>query len=103
MLFPSLVLAVGALGLTAHAQSTVKLTRPRRLTRFTQGHEDNDICWDRDGEDGFFSVIDTHNHFRPFGGPSVPFEQYLEWMTEHGILFSTMFGIGQLIKKSNPK
>ena len=37
--------------------------------------------------------------FRPFGGPSVPFFEYLQWMIDHGLLFSTMFGIGQLLEK----
>jgi len=73
----------------------------RKLTRFELGHEDNKKCWAREGEDGFYTVIDSHNHFRPFGGPPVPFEQYLSWMKKHGLLFSTVFGIGQLIKKSN--
>ena len=37
--------------------------------------------------------------FRPFGGPPVPFFEYLQWMIDHGLLFSTMFGIGQLLEK----
>ena len=59
-------------------------------------------CWDRSPDkDSFFSVIDSHNHFRPFGGPAVPFNTYLQWMHDAGILFSTVFGIGQLLKKKN--
>ena len=81
--------------------STHTLSR-RTLTRFRKNHEDNEICWNRKPEeDSFFSIIDTHNHFRPFGGPSVPFDTYFQWMEEAGMLFSTMFGIGQLIKKKN--
>ncbi len=37
--------------------------------------------------------------YRPFGGPPVPFYTYIQWMLDHGILFSTMFGIGQLLVK----
>ena len=33
----------------------------------------------------FFSVIDTHNHFRPFSGPAVPFDTYFQWMAERRI------------------
>ena len=33
----------------------------------------------------------------------MPYEQYLGWMKKHGLLFSTVFGIGQLIKKSRSK
>ena len=36
----------------------------RKLTRFELGHEDNKKCWAREGEDGFYTVIDSHNHFR---------------------------------------
>ena len=32
---------------------------------------------------------------RPFGGPPVPWETYIGWLKSHGILFSTMLGIGQ--------
>ena len=81
--------------------SSFTLSR-RSLNRFRRNHEENKKCWDRSTDkDSFFNVIDTHNHFRPFGGPAVPFETYLQWMQDAGILFSTMFGIGQLIKKKN--
>ena len=81
---------------------SIALERKRSLSRFTLGHEDNSVCWDREDDktDGWFSVVDAHNHFRPFGGPAVPFDMYLDWMSQHGILFSTVFGIGQLIHKS---
>ena len=36
----------------------------RTLSRFELGHADNAKCWDRTGKDGFYSVIDSHNHFR---------------------------------------
>ena len=71
----------------------------RTLARFTQGDPANSECWDRAGKDGYYSVVDTHNHFRPFGGPPVPFNTYLQWMREHGIVFTTMFGIGQRLFK----
>jgi len=74
----------------------------RRLTRFEKGHEDNRECWKRHGVDGFLSVIDAHNHFRPFFGPPVPWDTYIGWLKSHGILFSTMLGIGQQLLKKNP-
>ena len=64
----------------------------RRLTRFKAGHEDNNLCWERHGVDGFISPIDAHNHFRPFYGPPVPWNTYMDWMKNHGILFTTMLG-----------
>ena len=76
--------------------------RKKTLDRFRLGNAENEICWDRSPEeDSFFSIIDTHNHFYPFGGPAVPFNDYFQWMEDAGILFSTMFGIGQLIQKKN--
>jgi len=72
----------------------------RSLERFTKGSASNGQCWDRYGHDGFQTVVDVHNHFQPFEGPNVPFAEYMEWMTEHGILFSTMMGLGQKIQKS---
>lgn len=75
----------------------------RSVARFTKGSKENNICWDRDAAvDGFLSPIDGHNHFRPFGGPTVPFEQYIGWMIDSGIVFSTVFGIGQLLINKNP-
>ena len=32
--------------------------------RFKKGHPDHSMCWTRHGEDGFYSVVDAHNHFR---------------------------------------
>jgi len=74
----------------------------RRLTRFQVGHQDNQECWQRHGVDGFYSPIDAHNHFRPFFGPPVPWDTYMKWMKDHGILFTTMLGIGQQLMKRNP-
>ena len=72
---------MAAAALASDDDATVRRgLKRRRLSRFLNGHDDNSECWDRDGEDGFFSVVDSHNHFRPFGGPAVPFDLYLEWM-----------------------
>jgi len=73
----------------------------RRLNRFKVGNEENQECWERHGRDGFLSPIDAHNHFRPFFGPPVPWDTYMNWLKTHGILFSTMLGIGQQLKKKN--
>lgn len=81
---------------------TAETLARRKLTRFTVGHPDHSQCWTRHGVDGFYSVVDAHNHFRPFGGPPVPWDTYIDWMRSHGIIFSTMLGIGQqLIPRSS--
>jgi len=95
-----LMIPAGVVGLTDPLLSQETLER-RSLNRFLKNHENNTVCWERHGVDGFFSVIDSHNHFRPFEGPPVPFLTYLDWMMDHGLLFSTMFGIGQKIVKTN--
>ena len=60
------------------------------------------MCWDRSfHKDSFFSVVDAHNHFRPYGGDAVRFKTYLNWMQDAGVVFSTMSGVGQRIKKKN--
>jgi len=100
MMWGLVLLIPGVVGLTGPLLSEETLAR-RTLTRFMKNHSDHAMCWERHGVDGFFSMIDTHNHFRPFSGPSVPFLTYLDWMINHGILFSTMFGIGQKIVKTN--
>ena len=46
----------------------------RTVSRFTKDHPDNEVCWDRYGADGFYSVVDGHNHPTPFEGPGVPFD-----------------------------
>jgi len=91
----------GLFGLNKPLLSEETLAR-RKLNRFIKDDPQNSMCWERHGADGWMSVIDTHNHFRPFYGPPVPFFTYLDWMINHGILFSTIFGIGQKLVKANP-
>jgi len=86
-------LAISPLPLEAQARRT--------LERFTRGRPENGICWDRDGIDGFISVIDAHQHPMPFGGPEVPFSVYTDWFIQHGVVFSVFMGIGQTIMKQN--
>ena len=43
------------------------------------------------------AVVDTHVHFRPFGGPAVPFEEILRYFEATGVLFANVYGIGQML------
>ena len=47
------------------------------------------------------AVVDTHVHFRPFGGPAVPFEEILEYFEATGVLFANVYGIGQMLPPSS--
>ena len=74
-----------ALGLSIAISPLPLASRERRtIERFTRGHDENSLCWDRDGADGFISPIDAHQHPMPFGGPEVPFREYTDWFIEHG-------------------
>jgi hypothetical protein len=41
------------------------------------------------------SVVDSHLHLRPFGGPPIPFKKMLNIMRNSGVLFAEAEGIGQ--------
>ena len=47
------------------------------------------------------AVVDTHVHFRPFGGPAVPFEEILGYFEATGVLFANVYGIGQMLPPSS--
>eukprot|EP00931_Biecheleriopsis_adriatica_P075645 TRINITY_DN4945_c0_g1_i6.p1 TRINITY_DN4945_c0_g1~~TRINITY_DN4945_c0_g1_i6.p1 ORF type:complete len:707 (+),score=223.77 TRINITY_DN4945_c0_g1_i6:49-2169(+) len=58
-------------------------------------------CYDRSSQNQW-AVVDSHLHPRPFGGPPVPFTDLLGWMRRAGILFSTLYGIGQRLPVDSP-
>ena len=41
------------------------------------------------------AVVDSHLHSRPFGGKPVPFTKLLDYMRNSGVIFATLYGIGQ--------
>lgn len=41
------------------------------------------------------AVVDAHLHPRPFGGSPVPFEDLMAWLRRSGVLFTTLYGLGQ--------
>lgn len=51
-------------------------------------------CFDRNTEP-YTSVVDTHLHFRPFGGPAIPFKEITEYLDNSGVRFVNVYGIGQ--------
>ena len=57
-------------------------------------------CYDRSVQ-AQTSVVDTHLHFRPFGGPAVPFEEVVSYLKKAGVLFATIYGIGQMLPSSS--
>ena len=65
------------------------------LTLATFGTDDA-LCYDRAVQPQT-SVVDSHLHFRPFGGPAIPFEEVVQYLDETGVLFANVYGIGQML------
>ncbi|MCY4598496.1 MAG: amidohydrolase family protein [Acidobacteria bacterium] len=94
-----LALAVcGAAGCAVEPAATVDPPRHLTLDAFRPGAA---ACYDRAAQP-YTAVVDTHLHFRPFGGPAVPFEEVVTYLEETGVLFANVYGIGQMLPASSP-
>lgn len=51
-------------------------------------------CYDRERESET-AIVDTHVHFRPFGGAAIPFSEMVSYFERTGVLFANIYGIGQ--------
>lgn len=58
-------------------------------------------CHDRAAGPGT-AAVDTHLHFRPFGGPALPFEEVVAYLEDTGVLFANVYGIGQMLPVDSP-
>ena len=47
------------------------------------------------------AVVDSHLHFRPFGGAAVPFKEVVGYLEATGVLFANAYGIGQMLPASS--
>ena len=61
---------------------------------------DGAACYDRSVQPQT-TVVDSHIHFRPFGGPAVPFEEIVQYLEATGVLFANVYGIGQMLPASS--
>jgi hypothetical protein len=57
---------------------------------------DNAQCYDRNTQASTFAV-DSHNHFRPFGGEALAFSDLTKYFNKLGIVFVNVYGIGQTL------
>ena len=73
-------------------------TAPLTLDAF---RGDGAACYDRSVQPQT-TVVDSHLHFRPFGGPAVPFEEVVQYLEATGVLFANVYGIGQMLPASSP-
>ena len=53
-------------------------------------------CYDRARQPNT-PVVDSHVHFRPFGGPALAFEKVVGYLERSGVRFATVYGIGQML------
>lgn len=58
-------------------------------------------CYDR-SRNPQTAVVDTHVHFRPFGGPAVSFEDMISFLDRSGVRFVNVYGIGQMLPVGSP-
>ena len=69
---------------------------PRTFAMF----DGDDGCYDR-ATSPHTTVVDTHLHFRPFGGRSLPFTEVVGYLERSGVLFANVYGIGQMLPVSS--
>ncbi len=84
---------------TAGSPEPATIGAPSRLTLDAFRTPDAP-CYDRSAQ-SYTAVVDTHVHFRPFGGPAVPFEEILGYFEATGVLFANVYGIGQMLPASS--
>lgn len=58
-------------------------------------------CYDR-GRTLQRAVVDTHVHFRPFGGPAIAFDAMVSYLDRSGVRFAVVYGIGQMLPVDSP-
>lgn len=73
--------------------STAEHEEPRSLSQFTKGGGTKP-CYDRTRQPQT-AVTDLHFHSRPFGGPSIPYEEQMSYFDRTDVRFVLLFGIGQ--------
>ncbi len=85
--------AAGLSGCGAEPATTAEATAALSLDTFRTADAP---CYDRSVQPQT-SVVDTHVHFRPFGGPAIPFEEVVQYFEQTGVLFANVYGIGQTL------
>ncbi|MGO4446841.1 amidohydrolase family protein [Mycobacterium sp. 2YAF39] len=57
-------------------------------------------CFDRKTQP-YTSVVDSHLHPRPFGGPGIPLTELGGYWRETGVRFVNLYGIGQILPEGS--
>jgi hypothetical protein len=66
---------------------------PHSLSQFIKGDATR-LCYDRTRQP-HTAVTDLHFHSQPFGGPSIPYEEQMDYFERMGVRFVLLYGIGQ--------
>lgn len=77
-----------------HLPNPLVASNPRTLDMFLSPR--NEQCYDRSSQP-YTSVVDSHNHFRPFGGNAIPMHDLYDYFRRTGVLFVNAYGIGQTL------
>lgn len=64
----------------------------RNIESFSQ----KTTCYDRQSEP-YTAVVDSHIHFRAFGGKSIPFTELNDYFRNTSVRFANIYGIGQVV------
>ena len=60
------------------------------------GADSGPACYDRSTQPNL-AVVDSHLHFRPFGGSPIPHQDLTRMLKNAGIRYANVFGIGQTL------
>lgn len=96
--YAGLLATAAVAGLSACSGSTA---RHLGLDAFQAGQPPLDACYDRAAQPQT-AAVDTHLHFRPFGGPAVPFDEVMGYLRDTGVRFVNVYGIGQMLPVDSP-
>ena len=58
-------------------------------------------CYDRSAQPET-AIVDSHLHFRPFGGAAIPFDEVTGYLEATGVIFANVYGIGQMLPANSP-
>ena len=87
-------------GLSRPGGPATDTTSAARLT-LDDFRPDARTCYDRSKRPQT-AVVDSHLHFRPFGGPAIPFDEVVGYLEATGVLFANVYGIGQMLPAASP-
>ena len=87
-------------GLSGPGGPATDTTSAARLT-LDDFRPDARTCYDRSKQPQT-AVVDSHLHFRPFGGAAIPFDEVVGYLEATGVLFANVYGIGQMLPAASP-